>query len=707
LRAGLLNLPSYFREHPRFATGLALEERAKVNLHDTPDAVLVWALLEPLVEQLFQPFLLRGPQTGLKSREEQLAAWAAVDALVAILGLNVSDELAVLRYGGGWHRLRAAEQVAAKQRLLAAFARQLTADAISRYRAASVTTLLDQYYAKAAKRAPTRRQVLANRALQRLLAAYFGGDWLALLAYIGEPPHPDERIASALPEPRLQVGGVARAEAVAAELGVPAAEVERMLAAYWDRPTGVSPIEERVQVVQRYWQVLDEVHARQAPGMRPLWGLVEDIGTFTLADGNFDTIPYHDGLYRELLPDDLLREIDRLWGTVMLPRWPERMVSAQTPHLGLAETLGPALKFWHGCGLTAWFICEGPSSRTDIAGMPQYYREELAQLADLGCPVDGALFTDLLHAERRLGPPEPIPERSSTTEVVPGIAITLTINHGQRRRGFEELRDVVTRHRRAWTAASFERYLRARWEEELRAVGREYNRLMEEKGKPPTPRQFAGRAVAVTNHWFGGDLAALYGALGEKTPLQPERVALMPADRAAFAWSVFRALGGTPFRRERVVASREAADEQNERGEVYNTLKRLAELSLWYVQLKEALGRPPELKDFGRGKFEWAATTLAGDIETAWTRYQEAVKVALRGTHVRQTPRASTPPIQERPAQSVLTSATQAAAPSVPQQPPPPPAQVLDRPDVPSAAQPASPAEPERGRPWWKRVLGR
>jgi len=62
----------------------------------------------------------------------------------------------------------------------------------------------------------------------------------------------------------------------------------------------------------------------------------------------------------------------------------------------------------------------------------------------------------------------------------------------------------------------------------------------------------------------------------------------------------------------------------------YSNLKRLAEYSLWYVQLQEALGRSPDLKEFGRGKFEWLAPTLAGDIDEAWERYRRAVEASVR-----------------------------------------------------------------------------
>ena len=68
--------------------------------------------------------------------------------------------------------------------------------------------------------------------------------------YIGEAPHPDEEIATAIPAPEIFVGGAKDATAVAADLGLPADEVQRALATFWattkgSPPTAISPVEER------------------------------------------------------------------------------------------------------------------------------------------------------------------------------------------------------------------------------------------------------------------------------------------------------------------------------------------------------------------------------------------------------------------------------------------------------------------------------
>jgi hypothetical protein len=48
-----------------------------------------------------------------------------------------------------------------------------------------------------------------------------------------------------------------------------------------------------------------------------------------------------------------------------------------------------------------------------------------------------------------------------------------------------------------------------------------------------------------------------------------------------------------------------------------HSLKQLASLSLEYLQLEEALGHAPDLKEFGESKFKWHGQALADDIGDA------------------------------------------------------------------------------------------
>lgn len=669
LKVGLLSLPATFAAQPRFASGLVWDERARVDLTQSAPGIFIWSVLEPFFQQLYTPLELRGRLVGTKSREEQLAAWTSVDELVSALEMDLSDELAVMRYGGGWGRLWSAEQLEAKQRLLAALADRAAPGLASLYRAHRIRPLVARYYEKAKDGRALRKQVL-TRALERTLSGFFGGDWLSFLDYLGEQPHPDEQIAVAIPETKLFVGGTKTAAAIAAEKGLPAAEVERMLASYWDtggeRPAdATSPVEERVRVLSTYWRVFDEIHARQASGMRSLWGLVEGAGGIHIGWEGPDW--YHPRLYRELLPANLIEDIERLWGSIMLPRWPDRIVSEISPHALMMQTFGAALKFWHGCALTVWFLTEGPASRTNMAGLPRYQQDAIAEMQRLGCPIDPALFAELTEAEAQLGPSQPIKDESSAMEVAPGISIEISTSSGSRRPGFARLRDVITRHRRAWALQYLDSYLHARWEMEFREAARLHAQAIAERGKPPTAKQFARHAAVPTNHWLGGDIAALYAAVGEKSPIHSRRVTLMPPDRRGFALLMFERLGGRPFEPQPLLARRDELAAQAAEQDKQAKLGWLAAESLRLIQLEEAIGRPPELKEFGAPSFEYRSTVLADDPLEAWQHYVTAARGALaeyRTTSAAgsDAPAPPVPPRAEPPPVVQTTPPTDAAA---------------------------------------------
>jgi hypothetical protein len=639
VRVGIVNFPSYLKAHPQYATGIALEEAGRVDLTQSSDGIFLWAVLEPLFAEFFRPFELRGPESATLNRAESVQQWAAFDQFCSDMGIDVARALSLFRFGGGWGKLNRDQQVAAKQNLMEALSSATKVTIGARYRALSVRALLEKYYSKAKDGRAKRRQVVTKQ-LGPILAGFFGGDWLAFLDYIGEQPHSEEKVTTTLPESKLYVGGESRIAEAAVKSGIPPEEVQRILAAYWANSGGSSPVHRRSTVLGHYWKAFDEIHARQKSGMRSLWGLVEEGGFINLDD--VWRTPYQAGLFRELLPADLLRDIEELWGGTMISKWPDRVVSEPYPHAAMADALGPALSFWQGCALTAWFICEGPSSRTDIDGLATYHSRHLDELAALGCPIDVSLFVDLKAAEKHLGPPQPI-VGTRHTHSIGGLSFTMQMNQGERRDGFEWLRDVITRHRRAWSTQYFEGYLRTLWEGELRRASYDYNVLAEEKSKPPTLKQFAKHAVASANHWFGGDVTQVYGALGVKAPPRSERLIVMPSDRVTFAWAVFSALGGKPFRRESVVANRAEGERQAEEQQRNHGLKRLAEESLWYLQLEEALGRPPDVKEFGQKKFEGLAVALSGDPLAAWAVYSSAV------VQVKQTPTPS-------PSQTVTTA---------------------------------------------------
>jgi hypothetical protein len=612
LQAATMNLPAYLRRHPWHAVTLAGEDVARVRLASTPDALAAWALLIPLFDTLLAPVTERAAGSTLPADEQQ-ATWTAILEGYRRLGIPASPAVSVFAYRGGWSGLDRAGQAHARVALLDAIAGVDLPQAAARFRAQRVQALAAAVVKKSRHGTPLARQVL-TKALQPVLAAYFAGDWLAFLDYLGLPPNPNEEVVTTLPRQKLYVGDSAKAASVAAEHGLALDDVHAMLAAFTGQGDAVSPVERRVDVLGRWWTQFDAVHARQATGMTPLWGLVEE-GAHALGSAP-GPVP---GLYRQLMPTDLVDEVDRLWDGLTLPRWPETIVSEPYPHRLMAETLGPAVRFWHGVALTAWYVCEGPYSRTPLSGLRDYHDRDLAALAEAGTPVHPSLFDQLLKAEQHLGPPRDLDSQFHEVQLPEGGSIGIRISGGgQCRDGFEFLRDVITRHRGAWTTTYLADYLRHRWNHELGTVARELHRFLAAKGKAPTFRQFARFAAPAANHWFNGNLAGLYTTIGEKAPAVPRRVDLLATTANDFVNAVYAALGGERYDEPLWVTDYPAALR-------YHQQARLAAASLYYLQLTEALGRTPEPSEFGANRYKW---DWASGLEKGWQLYQRAIEQA-------------------------------------------------------------------------------
>jgi hypothetical protein len=350
--------------------------------------------------------------------------------------------------------------------------------------------------------------------------------------------------------------------------------------------------------------------------MHPLWGLVED-APYAIRAG-FGPVRQ---LYRRLLSPDVVEEVDRLWDGVILPRWPETIVSEPYPHHLMAETLGPAVSFWHGVALTAWFVCEGPTSRTTLPGLRAYYRRHLTELEQAGTPVHPSLFDELEHAERYLGPPQPVYSHRQEG-AAHGVHMSMGMVIGERRAGFEMVRDVITRHRQGWSHRYLAEYLRHRWRSELTDVAYELNKSVAARGKLPTFKQFARFASKAANHWFNGDLASLYAAIGENAPATSRRVDLLIGNAHDFVDAVYVALGAPPYEEAMRNPGSPLAD-------VCRQKAKLANAGVSYLQITEALGRAPEMKEFGADRHEWE---WAGGMERGWAAYHHAIEVALKRT---------------------------------------------------------------------------
>jgi hypothetical protein len=317
------------------------------------------------------------------------------------------------------------------------------------------------------------------------------------------------------------------------------------------------------------------------------------------------------------VPPEICSRIEALWDGTTLAKFPDRIVSEFSPHRAFAEALGPAVRFWQEAGLACWYVCEGRHSRTTLPFLSRHLSEHRGALEDTGYPVDPQLFRDLKAAEAQLGPIEEITETSQL-----GGGLTMSFVRGRRRDGWEILRDILTRYRRAWTADHLDAYLANRWESELRAVAREFNRMTAARaGKPPTIRQFAGFARDAANHWFGGDLARLYAGIGEVAALSPQRIDLLAGDPIAFVSHVYQLLGGAP-----TLTEEQALDDEPARSRQYR-LERLATRATRYLQIYEALGRPPTANEFSAKHLPWDDL---GGLEAGWSRYVDAIETARK-----------------------------------------------------------------------------
>jgi hypothetical protein len=478
VKAGAVNLPHLLRERPAHAVTLAGDDTARVSVVEGADAVLLWALLVPLFETLLEPVRVRaaGPAGTVEDQRQQ---WSRIEEHYRLLGIG-QDALEEFRFGGGWHQLDRHEQQRARLRLLDTLAAADPLQLVTRHRIQQMQALMAGFAKRAKTGTALARRVL-TRALQPVVSGYFAGNWLAVLDYLQAQPHADEEVITALPEPRLYVGMSAQAAGMAAEAGIPEDEIHAMLAAFLGGPTSLSPIEERAAALRDWWTAFDQAHAVQRPGMRSLWGLVDnELMAFAWQDDHGFTQQLH----RQVLPVSVNEQVDRLWESMTLQRHPRAIVTNPRPHQAMAETLGPALEFWHGVALTAWFVCEGPYSRAPLSGVADYYNRPLAALHATGCPVSSELFEELRTAEQHLGPEEAIVKERNEFPVdtpIGSFTMTSTLSSGSRREGFERVRDIITRHRRAWTAQYLELYLQQRWRIALEDVAQAHHRFVAAK----------------------------------------------------------------------------------------------------------------------------------------------------------------------------------------------------------------------------------
>lgn len=604
VKFGWANYPAIEATGVRFPVNSARDQSAKVSFQDEPDALATWALVAPMFADLLAPLDARTATGKAMTGAQQEARWSRMTDTYEDLGLDVGALVVPIRSGSHWVELDTTEQRNVQADLVAAVLEQTSDETARRWRARQVRHLVQAFDRKAKRGTPLARQVL-TKAVQPLLSGLFGGSWPAFLNYLGEHPNETEEVVTSLPVPNLFIGEGGQTDRVARAQGLPVDEVERMLAAYLGATAGASPVEERTSAMREVWSIFDVLHSRQEPGMPSLWFLFVDIVTTMQEDYAADG--YAAGMS---VPAHLDAEVKRLWDGTTLPRWPERIVSEFHPYTRMSKAFGPALNFWNGVSLTCWYICEGSISRTAIAELEEYHRRDLKALEEIGCPIPEVMFEQLSAAETRLGPVEEVTHnRGSSTG---DISISLQTEAGTRRDGYEILRDLVSAHRHAWAQRYLDEYLRARWESDVRAVALEFHRRLAARGKPPTIKQFASFAAETANNWFGGDLSAVFASFGETSPIRTNRTDLLDHEPEVFVANMVEKLTATwnflPVQR----------DVYSEWGPKHWELRRLAVHALKYLQIQEALGRPPTPKEFGAGRYSWE---YFGGQETGWESY--------------------------------------------------------------------------------------
>ena len=663
LRVGPLSTAWSLRERGRFGPQVSADERGRLQL-DTPETVLTWSVLVPAAELLYRPVYLRTVEAGEATRDEQVAEWAAVAETLEALGVGGLSAFEAIRYGGGWSRLRTEERHEALLAYCSELLENLPDDAGSRLRLRLARPLVETYYARARKDGTALQKRVVTAALRPALVGVWGGGWTDVVGYLGETVHAQEHVATAIPSVGFAPPPTADLDAVASETGTTAVDVAAVAAAVFgaDALAGADG-PDRVDVLHRFWDAFDAAHARQRSGGPSLWGLVD---SGSLGPAPDDSGVYGHDLYRTRLPEDLVADVEALWGGHAWTRHPERTVTEWSPHARMAEALGPPLAFWEGVALTAWFVCEGPSSRTDLPGLPEYHAREIAALADAGTPVDPAFLAAIEKAGRLLGPPQEVWRDERTIPSESGLfTITTRVGGGTRRDGFERVRDLVAKGRRAWADRYLSDYLRTRRTSALEGAAERYHVAVNARGgKPPTLKQTARDAATATNLWLGGDLGAFYRLIREKSPVPIEdgrRVTRPPDLALAHLYGELAALD-----------TADGAD-------VSWTARRLLKPATEYVRWLEATGwapGPDRVKEF-----EYNAGIFGDDQSWAWTSFVAAIDRTLLA--------AAPPPLPSRPAHPR------------PRKPAPEPR----RSPTPTPSNAPAPPKPGAPEPWWRRLF--
>jgi hypothetical protein len=447
------------------------------------DALVCALLLAPAMSDLAGILRLRaghGPQTDEGRAGLLLRCRQAHDAL----GLR-SDLVDPLLEP----TLNREQVLAARRALILSWANH-PEDLGARLMALLCAQLAQAYYSKARKDGTVQEARVINTRTRPLLDATLR-EWGRLVDYLGE--------------------GLSVADAQPIE--VPDAALPS---------TPPEPVLERIEVLREWWQLYDARHAAQRPGDCGLGGLVPPRWDYTNPHDERNGAQLGDSdLYRSALPSELVAQIERLWGSTVLPRVPSIVITEPRPFIRFRNLLQPAIDVWDDLATNCWSLCFA-NWGYPLDQMEERHAKLRRELDRLNAPVDVAMYRELCEAGR--GHDWLFAPRGVTVT----FAISLeegvpTVSTGDDRPSASEtaatflaLRQVLDAHRRRWLDVHLDLMLDAIWRADLGNAARCYWKRFRGKGSPPTVKQALPDVLDAAQRWLNAD----FGALGRLTALQ-------------------------------------------------------------------------------------------------------------------------------------------------------------------------------------------
>jgi hypothetical protein len=571
-RWGVVLFPSLLRRNERYANGLALTWQPRLTI-DRYEHLLAWAVLAPLYTRLLSPIIRRaGGELGLLGQGGD-RVWDEVIAEYDWLGIaEPASLIEPFRYDRRWVNLRAAEIVALKLDLLESLARAIPDDLMTRFRLHQQVPLLERYVAKMRHDGGARRADVLLRRFEYLLSGFFAGSWEQFVAYI-DPDASSPQVATRVhrtPE-------------------IP--ELSHALAA------------PRLAALNDFWAELEGSYSTVGPKAdEPL--LPEEFGL----PPRLRASPLRDS-------PELLGRIDELWGTEVIERWPERLVTSPMPFAGMCGAFGPALEAWDRMFSRVGYFIDGGM---DADGLRRDVAYAASVLLDAGAPVSALLadiereIATLPQRQRRVGITiEGYFDNGDEASVaVTGPADTSKIAAAE---SHERASAILNAHRRAWAEQHLERLLADRWRSEFERLAESRTARFGEREKTLTAKQFSGLAAGFANRFAAGRLDLVAPLVSGPVLDHPNYERLMPTNVRAFVRCVRRCLGEAARRVE-----------LDYPGRVENEISKLASRAPAWVQLKEGTNRHPTLAEFGRAKFEYFSI-WADTPDAAWALYADLV----------------------------------------------------------------------------------